>query len=284
MFSIQVLLDRQSFSPGEIDGHLGDNGRHAIAAFQQFKGLTVSGEPDCATWQALGGGTGDAVTTSYRITAADAKGPFATSIPPTLDRQADLPALPYTSLLERLSERFHAAPALLTGLNGQTRFAEGVSIMVPAVTPFEVDTKPAHDTAAPKVRVEISKDESSVRVYGADNALMFFAPVSSGSEHDPLPIGEWTVTSVTWMPLFHYNPDLFWDAKPTNEKATLKPGPNNPVGVAWIDINKEHYGLHGTPEPSRIGHTESHGCVRLTNWDAARLASVVAAGTPVIFK
>ena len=110
------------------------------------------------------------------------------------------------------------------------------------------------------------------------------APVTSGSSHDPLPLGNWKVRSVSWMPEFHYNPELFWDAKATDTKATIKPGPNNPVGVVWIDINVEHYGLHGTPEPSRIGYTQSHGCVRLTNWDAARVAAFVGANTPVIFK
>ena len=113
---------------------------------------------------------------------------------------------------------------------------------------------------------------------------MFFAPVTTGSEHDPLPPGDWKVTGVDWHPVFHYNPDLFWDAKSTDEKATIKAGPNNPVGVVWIALNLEHYGLHGTPEPGNIGHTESHGCVRLTNWDAARVAALVKPGTPVMFK
>jgi lipoprotein-anchoring transpeptidase ErfK/SrfK len=108
--------------------------------------------------------------------------------------------------------------------------------------------------------------------------------VTTGSEHDPLPPGDWKVTAVSWHPAFHYNPDLFWDAKAGDERATLKPGPNNPVGIVWIDVNIEHYGIHGTPEPANVGHTESHGCVRLTNWDAARLAALVHPGTPVLFR
>ena len=117
---------------------------------------------------------------------------------------------------------------------------------------------------------------------GAGKVLMY-APVTSGSEHDPLPIGEWKVTGVQRDPKFHYNPDLFWDAEPGHSKATIPAGPNNPVGVVWVDISKPHYGLHGTPEPATIGKTESHGCVRLTNWDAARLASLVKPGTRVVF-
>jgi lipoprotein-anchoring transpeptidase ErfK/SrfK len=108
-------------------------------------------------------------------------------------------------------------------------------------------------------------------------------PCTSGSEHDPLPIGEWKVTGVFRNPKFNYNPSLFWDAKPKDTKATIAPGPNNPVGVVWIDLSKEHYGIHGTPSPGQIGHTESHGCVRLTNWDAMELAGMVEKGTPVIF-
>jgi lipoprotein-anchoring transpeptidase ErfK/SrfK len=108
--------------------------------------------------------------------------------------------------------------------------------------------------------------------------------VTSGSEHDSLPIGNWTVTSVLRNPTFNYNPELFWDADPANTKAKIPAGPNNPVGVVWIDINKPHYGIHGTPEPGMIGHSASHGCVRLTNWDAAKLAGLVTKGTPVVFE
>jgi len=117
----------------------------------------------------------------------------------------------------------------------------------------------------------------------ADGSTLFQAPVSSGSDHDPLPIGTWKVTGTSWMPPFHYSPKLFWDAEPGDEKALLKPGPNNPVGVVWVDINVPHYGMHGTPSPNLVGHAQSHGCVRLTNWDAARLASLVRPGTRVVF-
>jgi lipoprotein-anchoring transpeptidase ErfK/SrfK len=110
-----------------------------------------------------------------------------------------------------------------------------------------------------------------------------YAPVTTGSQRDPLPLGEWKVNGVQLDPPFRYNPELFWDADPSHAKATVPPGPNNPVGMVWIDLSKEHYGIHGTPEPSAIGRTESHGCVRLTNWDALRLAELVKPGTKVIF-
>jgi lipoprotein-anchoring transpeptidase ErfK/SrfK len=280
--SFQVLLDRHGFSPGQIDGQIATNGRRALAAFQRASGLTVTGQPDCETWQALTASDDKPTITTYRITEEDANRSFVKTIPRDLVQEAELPALPYSSILELLGERFHAAPALLVRMNRRVQFAPGRTIKVPAVVPFDAGAKRQHEAA--NVTVEVSRDESSLQIIRSDGSTIFFAPVTSGSEHDPLPIGQWRVTSIDWMPKFHYNPDLFWDADSTDSKATIQPGPNNPVGVVWIGINVEHYGLHGTPEPSAIGHTQSHGCVRLTNWDAVRVASLVGVGTPVVFE
>ena len=280
--AFQVLLDRRAFSPGEIDGTIGPNAARALLAFQTANNLQPTGAPDCATWEALGG-NGSEVTTKYQVTEADTAGPFAERIPADLVEQAKLPALSYRSVVERLGERFHVSPSLLARLNHGTPIAGGATIDVPAVTPFDERTKPALNASAAEIRIEVLR-EGSLRAIRADGSQEFFAPVSSGSEHDPLPAGDWRVTGVQWMPAFRYNPALFWDAKPSQTRATIPPGPNNPVGVVWIDINVPHYGLHGTPEPSHIGHTESHGCVRMTNWDAARVAALIKVGTPVVFK
>ncbi len=228
----------------------------------------------------------------YTITPEDVAGPFAPDIPQDLVEQASLPALSYRTPLEGLAEKFHASPALLARLNPAARFDAGERINVPNVKPPEAGSREssggrgpvgtAGTTSSPVV-VRVSKGASTVEVTGPDGAVIFAAPVTSGSEFDPLPIGEWKVTAVARRPAFHYNPDLFWDADPSHAKATIKPGPNNPVGSVWIDISKPHYGLHGSPEPSRIGKSESHGCVRLTNWDALRLAALVRPGTPVVF-
>lgn len=282
--SWQIRLDQRGFSPGQLDGSPGTTTRHAIAAFQDSRGLNASGQPDCATWRALDDNNRPATFRQYTITADDVKGPFIEHMPRDMDAAAKLQGLHYTSIVEALAERFHAAPAFLERLNPRARFASGEEIRVPAVTPFDEAARPQHDTGAPHVSVSVSRRESALRVTRQDGTLIFFAPVSSGSTHDPLPPGRWKVTSVTWHPLFHYNPDLFWDADPKEGAATIKAGPNNPVGVVWIGLDLEHYGLHGTPEPSRIGTTASHGCVRLTNWDAARLAALVQPGTPVVFQ
>jgi lipoprotein-anchoring transpeptidase ErfK/SrfK len=282
--AFQVLLDRRGFSPGEIDGMLGDNAARALAAFQSAHGLPVTSRPDCATWKALETPEAPEPITTYRITAADARGPFTPEIPVDLMDQARLPALNYRNVAEMLAERFHASPQLLAALNRGKKFEAGQSIRVPNVTPYvPAKTRPAAARAA-GLTIEVSRNASTLRVTNGNGALVFYAPVSSGSEHDPLPLGRWHVTAVYWMPVFRYNPDLFWDAEPSHAKAIIKPGPNGPVGAVWVDINVPHYGLHGSGEPALIGHAQSHGCVRLTNWDAAKLAAMVRPGTPVIFK
>jgi len=284
LLGFQVLMDREGFSSGQIDGQSGPNFLHALAAFQAARNIPASGQPDCATWQALNGDSATEILAKYEVTKDDVDAQYQAPIPSDLVEQAKLADLGYTSMLERLSERFHTSPALLRRLNARTPITAGATVSVPGVQPFDAASRPAPDSAAGDVSIVVARDDSSLRAIRGDGSVILFAPVTTGSEHDPLPTGDWTVKGVQWRPPFHYNPDLFWDAKPEDTKATIKPGPNNPVGVVWIALSLDHYGLHGTPAPELVGHTASHGCVRLTNWDAARVASLVKPGTMVQFR
>jgi len=225
-------------------------------------------------WAALDADTASAIIT-YTIALDDIKGPFV-DIPPAMMEQAKLPYLGYRSPLDELAEKFHSSPELLEALNPGKDFSKvGEQILVPNAI-----TMPPPATAS----IVVSKSDSSVAAYDPQGNLLAYYVATVGSEHDPRPIGNWTIKGVARNPVFHYNPELFWDARPHDEKALIHAGPRNPVGVVWIDLSKEHYGIHGTPDPSRIGHTESHGCIRLTNWDAEQLADMVKPGTPAILK
>jgi lipoprotein-anchoring transpeptidase ErfK/SrfK len=290
--ALQVALDRAGYSPGVIDGQPGKNTARALDAYiRQF------GQEPPLPPQAL---------KSYQITDADAAGPYVERIPSDLMEQAALEQLAYTDVVEALAERFHTTPSFLRRVNPGSQFAANETVQVPDVEAFlvpaprleggdEGETRPKGTSGRtpaaakpveppkPDVTVTVSASAGTLVVSDASGRTIFFAPVTTGSARDPLPPGEWKITGVQFGPQFRYNPELFWDADPAHTKATIAPGPNNPVGVVWIDLTKDHYGLHGTPEPSRVGRVESHGCVRLTNWDATRVAGLVKPGTRVVF-
>jgi lipoprotein-anchoring transpeptidase ErfK/SrfK len=287
VLAAQVMLDRVGFSPGEIDGRPGANLQRALAAFQQSRGLRVSGRIDDATSKLLTEEAGEEpLVITYTLTDADVAGPFQPEIPDDLIEQSKLDALNFRNPLEALAEKFHASPALIQSLNAGQAFANaGEQIVVPNIenTPGARNTT-TKETTPRRANIVVTTRTSSLTVEDDDGRVLFHAPVTTGSKHDPLPLGTWKVTGVRELPVFRYNPDLFWDADPSHTKALIAAGPNNPAGVAWIGISKEHFGIHGTPEPATVGHVQSHGCVRMTNWDVRRVLQWATPGTVVIFR
>ncbi|SNS33886.1 Lipoprotein-anchoring transpeptidase ErfK/SrfK [Sphingomonas laterariae] len=295
----QVILDRLGFSPGVIDGKQGQSLSLALKGFQTANGLKPTGELDPSTLKALSAWRAIRPTRSLQLTDAIVAGPYYGRLPRDMAKQSDYPALGYANLLERLAEKFHTTPDTIAALNPPgTRLKAGQTIRLPGALPssraYPADLPAAWrktlsdlnvDARQPDVaRIVVDRSDAALRAYDARNRLVAQFPATMGSEHDPLPLGSWKIQGAAYNPPFHYNPDLFWDASSKEEKAKLPPGPNGPVGVVWLDINKPHYGIHGTPNPEQIGRTESHGCIRLTNWDAARLALMVKPGTPARFQ
>jgi lipoprotein-anchoring transpeptidase ErfK/SrfK len=271
----QILLDRARFSPGEIDGAYGSNLRQAIAGFQASRGLGVTGEMDAPTWAALDQDRAPALI-AVTLAPDDVAGPFR-PVPEDTAAKSRMDALGYASPLEALGEKVHASPALLRQLNPGKDFSQaGESMVVPNVQSA---------TPLPAVaKVVVDKSDATVSLVDEAGRVVAQYPASTGSRHDPLPIGDWKIEGVARNPVFHYNPKLFWDAEAGDSRAILPAGPNNPVGVVWVELSKPHYGIHGTPEPSKVGKTESHGCIRLTNWSAQDVAQAVKPGMTATLK
>ena len=353
MMQAQVVLDRQGFGPGVIDGAMGMSTQNALKGFQEANDLDVTGKLDQVTSLKLAQWNNIPATRVVTIPAAWGEIAYQKT-PDGAAQQAQMQQLGYQSLDEKLAERFHTTIAVLDQLNPagrpasmqNTGAAQGTAGASPAVTPTASGSaapsassapspsqsgSPAANASAspaapmfkagqqvrvpnigadriapgavsdqtweqtlvslgvsseqPKVaRIVVDKSEKWLKGYDADDKLVAMFTVSTGSSHDPLPLGTWGINGVSHNPHFAYDPDLFWDVSDKNSKQQLPPGPNGPVGVVWIDLSKPHYGIHGTSAPETIGRAQSHGCVRLTNWDAARLAGMVSGSTKVLFK
>lgn len=288
--ALQVTLDRAGFSPGVIDGTMGRLTREALKGFQEAKDLKVTGDINSETKAALG-----ELSAATETVELKDSGPLQAAIPKDVAEQAKLDKLGYTSIEEALAERYHTTPAMLRSLNPHAEFAVGQQIIVPAVASIgnaattnewemTLERLGVEKSQPAAAKVVVDKSDLNVRVLDASGKLVALFPATIGSQHDPLPIGTWKIRGVAKLPSFHYNPDLFWNAGAKDDKAKLPPGPNSPVGVVWIDLSKEHYGIHGTPAPEMISRTSSHGCIRLTNWDAAKLAQMVRPGTPAVLQ
>ena len=282
-----------------IDGRSGSSFAAALKGYQEANNIPVTGRLDEATDELLAQYRGMPTVLDVTLTPGILAGPFVGPIPAGEDDQARLKSLGYSDAMEKLGEMYQTTPATLVALNASgAALTPGTVLHVPNVVPpgapVPADLKPEwRDTlgmlnvsaAQPlAAKIIVDKSDGVLRVIDGAGKLVAQFPATMGSAHDPLPIGSWKIVGTSYNPPFHFNPKLFWDARPGATKAVLPPGPNGPVGVVWMDLSKPHYGIHGTPRPENIGKTESHGCIRLTNWDAARLAMMVKPGTPAIFQ
>lgn len=270
---LQVLLDRAGISPGVVDGWWGENVETALMAYEQREGLEVDGELDPQVWESLGGPSTTDIMTEYTVTQEDVDGPFVDEIPDDWRELAEMDRLAYTSVGEMLAERFHMDIEFFASLNGGLEPQAGDTVVV--AQPGEADT-------ASLARVEVSRSGESVRGFDEEGNLIAHYPATVGSEELPSPSGSLEVKAFAPEPNYTFRPENIPEAD-IDETLIIPPGPNNPVGAMWIDLTKPTYGLHGTPDPASIGKVASHGCVRLTNWDAEELASRLEEGTPVVF-
>jgi lipoprotein-anchoring transpeptidase ErfK/SrfK len=317
IMQMQVVLERLGFAPGVIDGKEGASLANAVKGFQEAHALPVTGTLDEQTRSALA--QWDAIPATRVVTIPEEWGRIAfVSLPTSPAEQANLDGLGYESLAEKLAERFHTTPEVLAQLNPGGRpagaggaaagpaaatpappaFAPGQQIRVPNVGADRIDAATIDDsqwletlrslgvgTDQPEVaRIVVDESEGWLKAFDSNDKLVAMFTVTTGSRHDPLPIGNWGIKGKAYNPTYAYDPTLLRGAPDSDAEQQLPPGPNGPVGVVWIDLTKDHYGIHGTPSPETIGRAQSNGCVRLTNWDAARLALMASGSTKVEFR
>lgn len=278
----QVYLDRLNFSVGALDGRWGRNSAIALWWYQRSRGInaTEPGALDEQTYRTLAAQAGGVPALVQRtLTEDDVKGPFE-QIPEDVYDKAKLDCLCYESIKEKLAERFHTSQDFLEQINPDVTFGElkaGDQIWAPNVREAITTDRPDID------RVQISIRGNTFNAFDAQGNLVFHSPTTLGNKYDPSPSETVDVKKITFDPHFHYQPTLFAEVPDDEPEANLSPGPNSPVGVVWVALSKPHFGIHGTSDPESIGYASSHGCVRLTNWDANDVARRLRPGVKVEF-
>ena len=324
IMQVQVVLDRVGFGPGVIDGKMGMSTENALRGFQEANDLETTGKLDEATKSALADWERIPATRVVTIPASWGEESYIDMPEDvaekaklerlgyaSLDERLAERFHTTVEVLKQLNPNGQPATAAdVKGPNPQptptpdiarpdgqepSYFQAGQQIRVPNIGGDRIAPGSIEDgnwqrtlaslgvgTEQPEVdRIVVSKAGKTLKAYRGDELVALFT-VSSGSSEFPLPIGEWDILGEAYNPPYSYDPEVLGEGE--GETYTLAPGPNSPVGVVWIDLSKEHYGIHGTPDPETIGRAQSSGCVRLTNWDAARLAGMVSQSTQVIFE
>ncbi|ANP47647.1 hypothetical protein ATE48_17945 [Candidatus Viadribacter manganicus] len=276
MVRIQVLLDRAHFSPGVIDGYDGGNVRKAVSAYQEANSLPVNGVAGDALLTRLEQSDASPALVAYVLTAEDVAGPFV-DVPRDLEAMSRLQRVGYEAAEEAVAEKFHMDEHLLRTLNPGADFSRAGTEIVVANGGGELTAQVAS--------IEVDVAEGIVRAFDASNQLVAFYPATIGSGDAPAPLGEHTVRGVAFDPTYRYDPARLPSFGQRNHGALdIAAGPNNPVGAVWIALSADTYGIHGAPNPSQVSKTQSHGCIRLTNWDAVELGRAVRPGVPVAIR
>lgn len=268
----QVLLDRSGISPGVIDGFRGGMSESAIMAFERRAGLTMDGRMDPEVWSLLQPYAAQPLTMTYTVTDTDAEA-IVDEIPADYAEKSQMSELGYTSIAEKLGERFHMDDKFIAFLNPGVALQPGATIRV---------TVPAKAIRAQVARIIIDKATRRVAAYDGSGDMIVDYPATVGSSDTPSPSGHHKVVTVALNPNYTYNPERNFRQGDNDRPLVIPPGPNGPVGTVWIDLSKPSYGIHGTPTPSQLFRNQSHGCVRLTNWDATELANMVIAGVTTV--
>jgi lipoprotein-anchoring transpeptidase ErfK/SrfK len=281
---LQIYLDENSFGPGLINGQWNDFVEKALRHFQTARGQQPSGQIDSALHEELQ--KISPLYTTYKLTGNDLH--WVGKVPSTPARMAHLKRILYRSALDFISERFHADPAFIRKLNpgmNLNKLKIGSMVQVPNVPPFQIeavqpvpDLPPRPEFAGRVINVNVK--DRNLELVDANRIIASF-PITPGSKSLPAPTGSWKIAKVTTMPIFRWDKAMLMHGRRSGNYYTIPPGPRNPVGVVWIGLNKKGIGIHGTDDPQTIGRSASHGCIRLTNWDAVWLVHQVTVGMNV---